>query len=529
MINGTNLSGVNPGLLKVLPDLGIPLVIQDKSFVDPATIAAQDPTWPFTIDLTKSNLWYPHVYMPNQNPYDPGGMNAFGRWHYGPWFWPPTTNITHPPVPNEYYQPDPNLPNYDPAVLRPDTPNPSTPMEAFQDTPVVNGMAYPYLDVEPKAYRFRILSVGNDRFFNLQLYQATGIVSGIQLLSGGSGYTNPTVTLAGGTTGTPATATATVVNGAVTAITLNTVGSGYTTAPTVNITDPNPAATGAGATATVYTGLTEVGMIPAADGREGGVPDPAMAGPEFIQIGTEGGFLPAPVPALDTRYDYYTLDPDQTDVGGAPTTQPGYGPNTRTIMQFRVGTTGTTPTTDVTLANLQAVFAKSATKRGVFEVSQDEIIVPEARYNSAYNTTFPAEQYFRIFDSVSKTFRTVDGTTVTLPIQPKAIQDEMGEAFDMEYGRQNAMLGLEMPFTVAGGQQFVLYPHRLRSSRTRSTGLRLERRTMAHSSGRSRTTAWTPTLYIPTCSTRSSSTGLPGTTISDRQTPMSWAGKRPSG
>ncbi len=52
--------------------------------------------------------------------------------------------------------------------------------------------------------------------------------------------------------------------------------------------------------------LTEVTMVPAAatpafpahwptDGREGGVPDPATRGPAFIQIGTEGGFLPAPV------------------------------------------------------------------------------------------------------------------------------------------------------------------------------------------------------------------------------------------
>ena len=30
---------------KVLPDVGIPLVIQDKTFVDATTIATQDPTW----------------------------------------------------------------------------------------------------------------------------------------------------------------------------------------------------------------------------------------------------------------------------------------------------------------------------------------------------------------------------------------------------------------------------------------------------------------------------------------------------
>ncbi len=46
MINGTNVSGRRTrGLLKVLPGLGIPLVIQDRTFVDAATVYAQDPTW----------------------------------------------------------------------------------------------------------------------------------------------------------------------------------------------------------------------------------------------------------------------------------------------------------------------------------------------------------------------------------------------------------------------------------------------------------------------------------------------------
>ncbi len=53
---------------------------------------------------------------------------------------------------------------------------------------------------------------------------------------------------------------------------------------------------------------------------------------------------PAPFPGGDPRNDYYTGDPDYTNAsnntdglsGGAPTTQPGYGPNTRTLLQFRV-------------------------------------------------------------------------------------------------------------------------------------------------------------------------------------------------
>ena len=100
MIAGTNVSGVNPDLLKVLPDIGIPLIIQDKTFVQANTIFAQDPTWnwgtglrdPGTGKITAAvtgDLWYPHVYMTVQNPWDLTGTNAFGRWHYGPWFNPP--------------------------------------------------------------------------------------------------------------------------------------------------------------------------------------------------------------------------------------------------------------------------------------------------------------------------------------------------------------------------------------------------------------------------------------------------------
>jgi FtsP/CotA-like multicopper oxidase with cupredoxin domain len=392
------------------------------------------------------DLWMPHVYMPNQNKYDISGINAFGRWHYGPWFWPPTSNIVHGPVPNPYVGTAP----WEGAEV-PGTPNPSMAMEAFMDTQLVNGTAYPYMDVEPKAYRFRILNASNDRFVNLQMYVA-----------------DPDVTTADGRTN------------------------------------------------------TEVKMVPASatagfpaswpkDGREGGVPDPARVGPDWIQIGTEGGFLPAPVvipnqpigwnlnatnfnfgnvnqhslligtaeradvivdfsaypgqtiilyndapaafPALDPRYDYYTGNPDQISSGGTPPTQAGFGPNTRTIMQFRVAgaAAGAYP-----LAALRAAFTKTPTKRGVFEVSQDPIIVPQASYNSAYNGSFPADPYVRIADG-SKTFQTLDGVTVTIPFEPKAIQDEMGEAFDMEYGRMSGFLGVELPVG-SGVQRFTLFP-----------------------------------------------------------------------
>jgi hypothetical protein len=94
-----------------IPAEQIPLIIQDKTFVDADTIGMTDPTWNWgtatpSVDGTRApvtgDLWMAHVYMPNQNPYDISGYNAMGRWHYGPWFWPPVVPEVGP-QPNPYY------------------------------------------------------------------------------------------------------------------------------------------------------------------------------------------------------------------------------------------------------------------------------------------------------------------------------------------------------------------------------------------------------------------------------------------
>lgn len=324
------------------PGGDIPLVIQTKGFVNKGDKAlppgyndtliaggynskysttVMDPTWS-NVGLdpevaawgqTTGSLWFPHVYMPNQNPNDPSGANPMGRWDYGAWFWPvfPVTG---------------NLPLV------------SQVPESFFDTPIVNGQAYPYLVVQPTTYRFRILDITNERYLNLQWYVASSIVSAITLTGGGSGYTAPppvTITpAAGDTTGLGATATATVdldpnsaTYGQVTGITLVSVGSGYTAPPVVTIAPPE-SGTQASAAATIYTGLTEVGMVPASptapvsfpswwsandtpgltpdilDNRPGGVPDPRTIGPSFIHIATEGGVAPHAVELKDTPVGY---------------------------------------------------------------------------------------------------------------------------------------------------------------------------------------------------------------------------------
>ena len=273
----------------------------------------------------EGNLWQPHVYMPAQNPGDPSGMSSFGRWFYGPWFWPPAKDAKYPPMANPYYDPtcDPNVADFCEPALVPSTPNNSVGMEAFHDTPVVNGTAYPTTTMDPKTYRFRILNGSDDRFWNLSWYVAD-----------------------------PATGTEVALKAS-----------------------------------EVKAALTDTSISP--------TPDTTISpkGPDWIQIGNEGGFLPTPVvvPAHETTwitdptrfdvgnvdqhslllapaeradvivdfsaykgktlilyndapaafpgripgYDYRAGDPDLSP-GGAPSTLPGYGPDTRTVMQVKV-------------------------------------------------------------------------------------------------------------------------------------------------------------------------------------------------
>ena len=153
--------------------IGTPLSSRTRrSCPSAAKMAQLDPTWDDAKWGGEGNLWTPHVYMPAQNPGDPSGMSAFGRWMYGPWFWPPAKDAKYPPIANPYYDPDlrpeRGRPFCEPAQI-PSTPNISVGMEAFNDTPLVNGTAYPTTTVDPKAYRYRILNAANDRFWNLSV------------------------------------------------------------------------------------------------------------------------------------------------------------------------------------------------------------------------------------------------------------------------------------------------------------------------------------------------------------------------
>jgi len=522
---------VNRGL--VPPDQ-IPLIIQDKTFVDatpttkylyntttklfdiPVTVPqvrATDPLWNWgsgTPDASgvrppvTGDLWLPHVYMPAQNSIaGSGGVNPFGRWMYGPWFYPATA-VEKGPVANPYYDADCSSPF--PTVYAncttpgqptqiPGTPHPSMGMEAFQDSAVVNGTAFPSLTVDPRAYRFRILNAASDRFWNLSFYVAD------------STQISP---------------------------------------------DPRAASP-----------LTEVKMLPASadlaaqnnwpaswpvDGRDGGVPDPALRGPSFLQIGTEGGFLPQPVlinpqpityntdptafwvgnvdkmglaigpaeradvivdfsayagqtlilyndapaawPARVPGYDYYTGAPDMRDSGGYGTggtfnavtgfwdngTGPlaGFAPNTRTVMQVIVtGGASGRPPVDAPFSFNQAALAAEFTSaapatainpapvKTLFERAQEPIIVGQAAYattypNSYFPPNFPWEGVNQINDHFLQ-FVTLAGEPVRITTEPKGIHDEMGASFDPIYGRMSGNLGMQLPNPTTLNALLVLY------------------------------------------------------------------------
>jgi len=472
-----------------IPADQIPLVIQDRTFVpDDAQLALQDPTWDPTRWGTKGNFWYEHVYMPAQNPNDPSGMSAYGRWMYGAWFWPPQTDLKYGPIDNPYYDANCNLD--DPATWQYDTDPfcepPQIPgttllsagMEQFNDTPIVNGTAFPTITLEPKSYRLRILNAANDRFWNLQWYVG-----------------DPT------TASTDVNGLGEVVGATEVALKANEVAAAQ---------------------------LDPAGVFP--------TPDLNMspAGPDWIQIGSEGGFLPKPVvidgqqvttwitdptrfdvgnvdqhslliapaeradvivdfsqfagqtlilyndspaafPARVPSYDYFTGYPDQWP-NGPSMIIPGYGPNTRTIMQVKIAGT---PAPAFDLSKLQSAFLHKADGSGAFEASQHPIIVGQAAYNSAYGTSFSAsgncsdlnatnncDGFLRIgqyggqplrFDSLM-----MGSTGYQQPqvmIEPKAIHDEMNSTTFDQYGRMTANLGIETTPPTPGLTNFNPMPY----------------------------------------------------------------------
>jgi FtsP/CotA-like multicopper oxidase with cupredoxin domain len=465
---------INDGTIPGAADT-IPLIIQDRTFVPSAAqLAQEDPTWDYTRWGSFGDLWYHHVYMPAQNPGDPSGMSAFGRWMYGPWFWPPAKDAVHGPIANPYYSAackldDPTTWQYqtDPFCepqLIPGTPNISVGMEQFNDTPLVNGTAYPTTTVEAKTYRLRILNAANDRFWNLQWYVAdptTGTDSEVALKAAelAAAQTDPNVVPTPDTAISPAGPSW---------IQIGSEG-GFLPAPTVVPNQP--------ITWIIDPTRFDVGNVD----KHSLLLAPAERADVIVDFSKYAGKTlilyndaPAAFPARVASYDYYTGAPDLSPVG-APTILPGYGPNTRTIMQVKVAATPA-PAPAFNLTALQNAFKHHVDGSGVFESGQHPIIVGQAAYNSAYGTSFASSSWCNAPGSTSTTcdgmariseqggdlfgFNTLSAPTgkLSIPIEPKALHDEMNSASFDEYGRMTANLGLEAVPATPAAQNIILYP-----------------------------------------------------------------------
>lgn len=276
---------INNGLLPAL--VGIPLILQDKTFVA-NNILTQDPTWKWG---DPGDLWYPHDY--EANTLSGGVANPKGRWDWGATVNPPAIGTMPLPLVS--------------AVP-----------EFFADTAMVNGAPYPTLTLKEGTFRFRILNASQARFWHLNLY-----------------HEDPS-------------------NPGEVPFTLDP----NTGKPVVDISAAGPS---------LFQVGTEGGFLPAVVEHPNGIPCPLdlVGDPSGNTANPDGPFnlllapaeradilinftgyngakfilysdAPGPFPMGDSRNDYFTGDPDQTGIGGAPTTQFGLGPNTRTIMKIVV-------------------------------------------------------------------------------------------------------------------------------------------------------------------------------------------------
>jgi spore coat protein A len=251
---------INSHVLPSLPGYlryGIPLVIQDKTFWDPAT----DPNYPVA-GASAGALWYPWQYEE-------------ARWSIGPF---------------DTGKDPRNLPA-------------STVPEFFSDTMIVNGCPYPYLPVEPRHYRFRILNASQARFYNLQLYYEDPAHAGEALL------TNPNVPRI---------------------IQIGTEG-GFLRFPAALNNPPVQFDAQFDGNGNLVPGTLRYNLLIGPGERADVVIDfsDCPVGSNLILYSD----TPAPFPGGDSINDYVT---GATIGDTTNTTAPGMGPNTRTIMQFRV-------------------------------------------------------------------------------------------------------------------------------------------------------------------------------------------------
>jgi glutamate racemase len=76
-------------------------------------------------------------------------MSAYGRWMYGPWFWPPAADTVYGPINNPYYNMDPNAnPPFSQPLAVPCNMNDPTTWQ-YQTDPFCEPEQIPFVGMEP--------------------------------------------------------------------------------------------------------------------------------------------------------------------------------------------------------------------------------------------------------------------------------------------------------------------------------------------------------------------------------------------
>lgn len=193
-------------------------------------------------------------------------------------------------------------------------PDPSVIPEFFGDTMLCNGTVYPSVKVEPRRYRFRMLNACNARFLNINLYKRDLSIDGITLNNKGL-----------------------VTNPAGPAITMIGTEGGFLTKPATLNSPPIP-----------FPGVptTMPGQFLLAPAERADI----LIDFSALPVGTKlilYNDAPAPFPGGAVVNDYYFGNQQNPVV-----TQPGFGPDTRQLLQIEVVAAASPADTPVNFAAL---------------------------------------------------------------------------------------------------------------------------------------------------------------------------------
>ncbi len=250
-------------------------VIQDS--VAEAAFDAANPGVPSALDLGALNKTFFYMVFQDKIFFGPGGPAANYPANAGP------GDLFYADIYDPLLFGPAGIPSFGGPLLTP-LPFPSVVPEFFGDTILVNGAAYPVLEVEARPIRIRMLNACNARFLNPRLVQTAGVTF--------PSDREPSK---------------------------NALGPGFIQIGTEAGYLPGPApVSGKGAPLLLLAPAERADLIVNFTGIK--------AGTEFILYND----APGPFPGGAAVFDHYPGNPK------TPTSIPGFGPNTRTLLKIRV-------------------------------------------------------------------------------------------------------------------------------------------------------------------------------------------------